>query len=139
MFVLANIMKSHVGEANAIKGDDLFLAIYQKEREPDYVDDFRWDYIKKAIHRLRQQTKCFVSPVKLADGDYAYFVPTTYDETAHYIKILDDNKRRMSMMQDKIRTSVQERWFELDWITESKLLTEQQAIADTHKQIKFEA
>lgn len=122
MYVIANIMKNHIGMDKAIKGDDLFKKIYLSERQPNYVDDFRWDYVRKAMHRLRQSTKLFIANTRLENGSFIYFVPTDEAEAEHYIDRLENSIKRMRAMQRKALKSVQEGWYKVDWIEESKAL-----------------
>lgn len=122
MFIIAEIMKKHKGIENAISGDELFKNVYLTDRKPDYVDDFRWDYIRKAMHRLRQRTKLFIANTRHENGSYYYFVPTNEEEAQHYINFLENSIKRMRSMQRKAMKSVYERWYELDWIEENKYL-----------------
>jgi hypothetical protein len=133
-YMLAKLMKNHIGIANAIKMQDLFMAIYQKQRKPDYVDDFRWDYVRKAMHRLRQSEKCFVIAVKNQSNDYSYFVPTNLDEAMIYVNALENNIKRQRAMQQKVMKSVNEEWYKLDWVAESKTLSEYEELLEQREQ-----
>ena len=123
MFVVAKIMENHIGLDNGIEAGELFKKIYRVNRKPDFVDDFRWDYVRKAMHRLRQQTKLFICNAKSDYGGYIYYVPTSPDEAQHYVDRLEGNIKRMRVMQKKAMQSVKKRWYELNWIDESKELT----------------
>lgn len=123
MYVVALIMNGHKGLDNAISGDKLFQQVYGADRKPDYVDDFRWDYIRKAMHKLRQSTKLFIAS-RNNNGVYEYFVPTNTDEAQIYINNLENNINRMRSMQRKAMKSVLDGWYKLDWIDESKNLRE---------------
>jgi len=137
-YMLAKLMKYHIGIDKAIKMDDMFLAIYSKQRQPDYVDDFRWEYIRKAMHRLRQSEKLFIVAVKTPSNIYSYFVPTTIDEAMLYVTALENNIKRQRIMQQKVMKSVNEEWYKLDWIAESKTLsTYEEILNKKQQQIKF--
>jgi len=137
MFVVAKVMEDHIGLEKGITGDSMFEAVYGRPRKPDYVDDFRWDYVRKAMHKLRQRTKLFIANTRSESGDFVYFVPTNDDEADYYINRLENSIKRMRGMQRKARKSVAEGWYKLNWIEESKDLTTLQEIynKDT-KQIK---
>lgn len=133
MYVVAKVMVNHKGLDNAISGDDLFLEVYGAKRNPDYVDDFRWDYVRKAMHRLRQRTKLFIASQRDNKGDYVYFVPTDPREAQVYIDNIERNITRMRSMQRKAMKSVIEEWYKLDWIEESKHLTTLKEIYNNSK------
>ena len=137
MYIVANIMKNHKGIDNAISSDELFKKVYLQPRKADYVDDFRWDYIRKAMHRLRQRTKLFIANIRLSKGgEYGYFVPTTENEAQHYITFLENNINRMRLMQRKAMESVYKKWYDLDWIEDNKYLKGYKELYDKSKQIK---
>ena len=123
MYVVATVMKSHIGLENAISSEDLFKKVYNRPRQPDYVDDFRWDYVRKAMHRLRQTTKLFIANTRKNTDTYVYFVPTTEAEAQKYVDRLENNIKRMRAMQRKAMKSVYEGWFKVDWIEENKTLS----------------
>jgi len=123
MYVVAKIMEKHIGLDNAIDGDVLFEQVYGRPRKPDYVDDFRWDYVRKAMHKLRQKTKLFIANTRSEYGNHIYFVPTSEDEAQYYVDRLENSIKSMRLMQKKARKSVNEKWYKLDWIDESKELT----------------
>ena len=134
MYVVATVMRKHRGLDKAISGDDLFLQVYGSERKADYVDDFRWDYVRKAMHRLRQSTKLFIaSNRKKLGGGYEYFVPTDPREAQIYIDNIENNITRMRSMQRKAMKSVIDEWYNLDWVKESKTLT---VMAEIYKKEK---
>lgn len=136
MYVVATVMKNHKGLDNAISSDDLFKKVYLSERKLDYVDDFRWDYIRKAMHRLRQKTKLFIANTKNESGTYSYFVPTNEEEAQYYIDRLENNIKRMRTMQRKALKSVYEEWHKLDWIEEDKNLSTYKEIYDAKKSLE---
>jgi predicted CoA-binding protein len=141
-YMLAKLMKHHIGIGNAISMEDLFKAIYQRERKPDYVDDFRWDYVRKAMHRLRQSDKLFIVSVKDESNVYSYFVPTTLDEANVYVTALENNIKRQRAMQQKVVKSVNEGWYKLDWVAESKTLSAYEEALETkpaQKQINMKS
>jgi hypothetical protein len=138
MYVVAKIMTRHKGIDNAISSDNLFYEVYGAKRNPDYIDDFRWDYIRRAMHKLRQRTKLFVANQRGANGDFFYFVPTTESEAQIYIDNIERNISRMRSMQRKAMKSVIDEWYKLDWIEESKDLTVLDEIyRKEKKQIKY--
>ena len=140
MYVVAKIMEKHIGLDKGIAGDELFFEVYNRERKPDYVDDFRWDYVRKAMHKLRQRTKLFIANTRLPSGDFIYFVPSTEEEAEYYIQRLENNIKRMRSMQRKAMKSVREKWYNLNWIEDSKDLTALQEVyednQETQKKIK---
>ena len=137
-YLVAKLMKSHIGQENAIPMEELFQKIYLRERKPDYVDDFRWDYVRKAMHKLRQSSKLFIIAFKTQSKNYSYFVPTTKDEADIYVDALENNIKRQRAMQLKVMKSVNEGWYKLDWIEESKTLSEYKEMLEEKEQKKLE-
>lgn len=137
-YMLAKCMKYHIGIENAIMMEDLFMVIYQRERKPDYVDDFRWDYVRKAMHRLRQSEKCFIVSVRDQQNNYSYFVPTNKDEAMVYVTALENNIKRQRAMQQKVMKSVNEGWYKLDWVAESKTLSAYEELLEKKEQKRLE-
>jgi len=123
MYVVADMMKDHKGQGNAISSEDLFKKVYGSNRQPNYVDDFRWDYVIKSMHRLRQREKLFIIHYRHENGLMYWFVPTTHQESLIYIDQLENAITRQRAMQLKVVKSVNEKWYELDWIRESKMLS----------------
>ena len=139
MYVVAKIMSGHKGLDKSISSDDLFKEVYGSDRKPDYVDDFRWDYIRKAMHKLRQRTKLFIASNRRTSGDFEYFVPITPGEAQIYIDGIENNIRRMRSMQRKAMKSVIDEWYKLDWVKENKHLTDIEEIyQENSKQIKWQ-
>ena len=124
--VVMTIMRSHIGEENALTGNELFKKVFGKKRQTmasmeSLVDELRWSYLKRAMHYLRKNTKCFIIG-KEDEGNWEYFVVSTQYEADYYINILQNNIKRMKYMQKKVRKAVKEKWYLKEW-DEKKLLS----------------
>lgn len=133
-YSVAKIMKDHIGIEKAITSDTLFQQIYLHPRKADYVDDFRWDYIKKAMHRLRQSEKLFIVNTIL-DKNVVWLVPCNQDEAMFYVNRIENNIKRQRLMQERVKKSVREEWYKLDWVYESKMLTQVEENIENQKKL----
>ena len=114
---MLNIFSKHIGSGNAISRGQLFKQLFGRTEEPSLADELRWDYAKKAMHLLRQRTKCFVGSMR-ENGVWKYFVIKDNKDAQYYIDILDKNIKRMKVMQKKAKKAVDQKWYSLDWQSE---------------------
>jgi hypothetical protein len=118
---LLNVMRYHIGFDNAIAKRDLFKEIFRREDGDTLEDWIRWEFMKKAMHLLRVRSKCFVAGTNDA-GTWKYFVVQSTDDAKLYIAVLDNNIRKMRLMQKRALQAAQEEWWRLpDW-TPKKML-----------------
>lgn len=132
MYIIAKVMPAHVGRSNAIRDMSLFKAVYGQPQTETFADDFRWEYIKKAMTKLRGWTKCFI----INDRGW-YFIPETMAEADIYVKNVEKVINRMRRMQERAVIAIDESWHLADWVKESKLLSsvdskKQQIAEDRH-------
>ena len=118
-FVIMKIMQKHMGTENAISRRSLFYKIFKKREEDSLEDWLRWEFVKRAMHRCRQRTKCFIGSLN-QKGIWKYFVVVDYADAEHYINILKKNIKRMEFMQQKCLTSVEEKWHSQSWEIQGK-------------------
>ena len=111
---LLNIFTNHIGSENAISRAALFRKVFGRAELPSLADEFRWDYVKRAMHLVRQRTKCFIGSMR-ERSTWKYFVLRTQSDAQHYIDTLERNIKRMRVMQRKATKSVEEKWHRLDW------------------------
>jgi len=115
---LIRIMKFHIGSQNAIEKEMLFLKIFHKPFEEDSAADYlRWHFVKKAMHKLRVFSNCFITYTRSYDKKHLmFFVIETMKDANFYVNILENNKRRMEIMQRKAIRSVNEKWAKQNWV-----------------------
>lgn len=118
-YKLLNIFKHHIGEGNAISHRELFKGVFGRGEEITLADEFRWEYVKKAMHLCRQRTKCFIGH-KYERGVWKYFIVSDFDDARYFCNTLERNIGRMRAMQQKAIKSVREKWYKIDWIADSK-------------------
>jgi hypothetical protein len=109
--VIADIFHKgkYIGFDNAIAQDDLFNEIFGKWQKPDdLADELRWEYARRAMHYLRQRTKCFIGSVYSEDKRRHYFVIKSEDDAQHYIGLLENCIKKMRFMQKRAMQSVDE-------------------------------
>jgi len=115
---LLKIMKAHIGESNQISRNKLFLKVYGVEStELKQLHEWMlWEFIKKAMHRCRQRTKCFiVSKLDVKKRMYMYWVASDMNDYNVYREVIDKNKKAMDKMVERCNRAVIEEWHEDDW------------------------
>ena len=98
------------------------------------ADEYRWEYVKKGMHFLRQRTKCFIaSRYNPHTQEWYYFVVKSMTDAQHYIDTLNRNIKRMRSMQTRAVQAVEKKWYSENWLTfaEQRLLE-----SDYDKKIK---
>lgn len=118
-YKLLHIFRSHIGEMNSISHMSLFRKVYGRSEEITLSDELRWEYVRRAMHLCRQRTKCFIGH-KFEKGIWKYFVVESESDTKYFYNTLERNISRMRAMQRKALKSVNEKWYKIDWINESK-------------------
>jgi len=117
-FVIAQIFPKHIGENNGISKSKLFKQIFGQEDEGTLADELRWDYTKRAMHFLRQRTKCFISSkYDKITNEWYYFVIKNLSDAQCYIDTLNKNIKRMRIMQKRAMTAVEQGWYRENWMT----------------------
>lgn len=114
---LLKIMKAHIGFENSITRKALFYKLFLKSEDEDSLEDWlRWEFVKKAMHLCRVRTKCFISSCRDDNFIFRYFVVNSEEDTEHYIKMLENNIRKMRTMQQRCRKAGREKWGSLpEW------------------------
>jgi len=114
---LIDIMKSHIGLKNAVSKRALFYKLFHKSEDEDSLEDWlRWEFVKKGMHLCRVRTKCFISGYRDDGYNYRYFVVNSEEDAQHYIKMLENNIRRMKIMQKRCLKAGVEKWGSLpEW------------------------
>lgn len=117
---MMGIFQNHIGRDSSISHKQLFRAVFGRKETESLADELRWEYCKKAMHMLRQRTKCFIGS-RFHRNSWHYFVVKDDMDAMCYIKNLDKCIARMKAMQKKVIKAVEEKWYELDW-TETKAI-----------------
>ena len=117
------IMKKHIGEENKISHYQLFIKVYGLH--PEDVSDLQewvmWEFIKRALHSMRQRTKCFVISKQIPTGRFSrggiwnYWVANNWDDFSVYQNNIERNVLAMRRMVKKCEKSVREKWSEQVW------------------------
>lgn len=118
-FKMLHTFSKHIGEENSISRPALFRKIFGRVEEPSLADELRWDYVKRAMHRMRQRTKCFVGS-RYVRGLWRYFVIKDTTDAQYYVDTLEKNIKRMRAMQIKAVKAANEKWCDMDWIAEAE-------------------
>lgn len=118
-YKLLHIFRRHIGEYNAVSHNELFKKVFGRSEEITLADDLRWDYVKRAMHYCRQRTKCFIGH-KFENGVWKYFVVEDFSDAKYYCDTLERNIGRMRAMQQKALKSIRQKWYEIDWVEDSK-------------------
>jgi hypothetical protein len=117
-----DIMKHHIGVANRISQEDLFLALFRQPMDLDhnYSHWGWWEFTKKAMHFCRNHTKCFIVLCKEGRrGKYSYCVAREESDLRDYRNILNDNIGKMRKMMAKGQIAVEEKWYKELWQIEA--------------------
>lgn len=118
-YKLLHIFRIHIGEYNAISHNELFKKVFGRSEEITLADDLRWEYVKRAMHYCRQRTKCFIGH-KFENGVWKYFVVEDFRDAKYFCDTLERNIGRMRAMQQKALKSIRQKWYEIDWVEDSK-------------------
>lgn len=117
VFRLFEIMKNHIGSDNSISRDDLFYKVFgvrdTKINDLQYI--VLWDLLRKAMHRCRQRTKCFITNYALYKSRM-YFVVKSHEDAMHYSTIVKNTIGRLKSMEKRAFKSTQEEWYKDEWV-----------------------
>ena len=112
---LMELMKSHVGNRNAITKNNLFKKLYKVNYDDNRADHWMiWEFTKRAMHKLRRDSNCFVASARF-EGTFEYFVVADMYDADYYITQLDSCIRKMRSMQKRVKRSVIEKWHKSTW------------------------
>ena len=119
------IMKSHIGQENKISKLNLFKKVYNTN--PEDVSELKewimFEFIKRAMHRMRQRTKCFIvsKPFPVSkfsskgQGIWHYWVACDMSDYDVYRGNINRNIKAMKNMVRKCERSVANEWYKEDW------------------------
>jgi len=120
---ILKIMKKHIGEDNRISRNTLFREVYGIS--PDKVSElqewFLWELIKKAMHKCRQRTKCFIIskayPMSRFSkgGIYHYWVANDGTDFIIFRDNINRNIKAMNEMVKKCDRAVRNEWHKAEW------------------------
>lgn len=115
---LLDILTEHIGVNNAVTKEELFMLLFNKKFNDDDLRDYvRWDFVKKAMHKLRQKTKCFVvSTFDKVEQTWLFFVIKNKSDAQIYVDRLDNCIKRMRAMQKRAKKAAKEEWYKEDWL-----------------------
>ena len=120
---LLKIMRKHIGEDNKISRNNMFKKVYGMH--PESVSELQewmmWEFIKKAMHRMRQRTYCFIvsKPTSLSrygkGGVWHYWVANSGTDYIVYRDNIERNIRAMRAMVKKCDRAIRLRYYDRDW------------------------
>lgn len=120
---LLSIMKSHIGQEQGIARNALFKQVYGVS--PDSLKELEefvlFDIFKKAMHRCRQRTKCFITN-KTVNNLVYYFVVKDRSDVACYSALVNRSIKAMRAMERKAFKAVREHWYKADWVEQKRLM-----------------
>ena len=128
---LTVIFTDHIGFRNAIPKSELFRQLFRKKYDEESPEDYvRWDFVTKAMRKVRKETMCFIISTYDSElGETVYFVASNQDEADLYINKLKQNVKQIRKMANRCRQSVNEKW----WKYKNKW--QLPSAADSQKQI----
>ena len=111
------IMRSHKGESNSITRAQLFYKVFGiNESDCSELQEIvLWDFLKRALHRCRQQTKCFVTN-RLVNSTYHYFVVETSADAHWYTMRANKTIASIRAMEKRAYKAAKENWSKLEWV-----------------------
>jgi len=119
-YKLLTILQYHCGEEKGITQTDLFKKLFGVYYNDDDLKHFvMWDFVKKAMHRLRRDSNCFI----VGNGysrSRIYYVATTSNNLLPYIKLLKNSIKRMQAMTRRGTKAVNEKWYNQSWEIQEK-------------------
>lgn len=120
---LLKMMKKHIGKENKISHRQLFKKVYGMN--PEEVSELHewmlWEFIKRAMHRLRQRTKCFIVSKQIPTsrfsrgGVWHYWVAQDMEDFIVYRNNIERNVKAMRAMVNKCHKAVRDKWYQEDW------------------------
>lgn len=116
------ILESHIGQENAISKAALFKQVFGKKYDDTNLADYmRWEFMRKAMHLLRQRSNCFVAGgYNEQSQQYEYFVLKSHEDAMVYNGILNNSIKRMVSMQKRAVKSVEQEWWRQKWVLPTK-------------------
>ncbi len=111
------ILRSHIGESNSITRAQLFYKVFGiTESDCSELQEIvLWDFLKRALHRCRQQTKCFITN-RLVNSTYHYFVVETIADAHWYTIRANKTIASIRAMEKRAYKAANEKWSQLEWI-----------------------
>lgn len=112
---IIRIFEPCVGQRNAISKSALYKKLFNKPFEDSLADFVRWDFTKRAMHLLRQQSNCFVISERRED-DWYLFVVSSDAEVQVYVNTLENSIKKMRSMMKRAQQAVDQRWHQKTWV-----------------------
>ena len=112
--ILLEIMRDHIGTENEIARHQLFKKIFKKNEQDTLGDWVRWEFVKKAMHYCRRNTKCFIAS-RNEDGTWRYFVVADDYDVAEYVNVLKKNIKSMMSMMKRCQKASKQQWHKEQW------------------------
>lgn len=123
------LMRKHIGENNRISRRSLFTRIYDAEPEmfSELQEYLLWDLLKRAMHRCRQQTQCFIVSKLFKESSYSakdkiggvwyYWVAEDVSDFHIYRNNINRNINAMRRMVNRCERAVDRQWHKEDWLS----------------------
>jgi len=124
--IIIELMKNHIGRDRAITKEKLFSSLFNKTYSDNDIRDWlRWEFVKKALHLLRQRSNCFVISDRKKDGTFIFFVISNNSESMLYQNQLDKSIRAMYYMKRRAIKSIDEQWYKQTFELKQSMIMKQ--------------
>lgn len=109
--VLMNLFRKHIGRDKAITRLEVFESVFGDiSKWSELQIFFLWCKLKIDLNWLRRTTNYFV--VSMPKGQtWLYFIVKDWDDAEHYIKVMENNKRKCEYMKRRCEKAVEEKFY----------------------------
>ncbi len=113
---ILKFMRVHIGKENALSRTALFSKVfgYPESSFTELQLVALWTLLKRAMHKCRQRTKCFITN-EYRNGTYYYFVVKNWQDAQIYDNMVKRTIKALNGMNRRCQRSVEERWHLDDW------------------------
>jgi len=116
------IFKDHIGKKKSITKASLFKEVFNRHYSPTLADELRLDYLGKAMHSIRKNTKCFIGSYH-EDGEWNYYVLKTKGDADDYSMLLNNYISKIKTMQNRAHKAVELKWYKQKWTISTRQKT----------------
>lgn len=114
---ILDIFKSHIGEENAISGEQLFKEIYNIKLDKTNVRHlYAVKNIQSRISKLRHKSFCFIQCKTRHRKSGLYFIPKRFSESSNYAQTLSKGIANRVKTVEYAQESVKDRNYNKRWV-----------------------
>lgn len=106
---LPRILVDCIGKEKAIPKEELFKRVYGRKYQDKIKEWIMWDFVVKAMTKLRKTGYCFPISV-VAEGNTYYYIPTSEEERKPYEDMIKSRISAMKYMIKRSKKAVDEEW-----------------------------